>query len=220
MANFTISRDLKSIFPACRLGILRADVIVQNSSKALLNEISIRTENIRKDLPIEKVNRLPLIEQTRKAYRLLGKDPSRYRPSAEALTRRIIQRKGIYSVNNIVDLLNLVSVRSGYSIGGYDMDFISGKVILTKGSENEPYNAIGRGTLNIHLLPVLIDDMGTFGSPTSDSIRTMVTETTRRFIMVFFDFMSDNKLNETMQMSEFYLKEYGTGTNFTSLFIT
>ena len=212
MIDFTISSEIRYVLKTCRLGIIQANVVVEDSTSALLNEIDIQIRTIREKISIEEVSSVPLIEQTKSAYRLLGKDPSRYRPSAEALTRRIVQGKGLYRVNNIVDLLNLVSIRSGYSIGGYDAHQISGNISLSKGSENEPYEAIGRGFLNIHQLPVLRDSKGAFGSPTSDSQRTMVRESTQNFIMVFFDLFSDNRLDEALQMSGDYLEKFGRGS--------
>lgn len=219
MIDFAISSEIKYVLPACRLGIIQASVHTEDSTGDLFNEIDIQIRSIQKLLSIEDVRGLPVIEQTQNAYRKLGKDPSRYRPSAEALIRRIVQGKGLYRVNNLVDLLNLVSIRSGFSIGGYDADYISGKVILSIGSENEPYEAIGRGDLNIYRLPVLKDFIGAFGSPTSDSKRTMVRESTQKFQMVFFDFLSDNQLDEALKISVKYLKEFGSGSEINSMLI-
>lgn len=220
MIDLTISSEIRYVLKSCRLGIIQANVVVEDSTSALLNEIDIQIRTIREKVSIEEVSSLPLIEQTKNAYRLLGKDPSRYRPSAEALTRRIVQGKGLYQVNNIVDLLNLVSIRSGYSIGGYDEDQISENISLSKGSENEPFEAIGRGFLNIHQLPVLRDLKGAFGSPTSDSQRTMVRPDTHNFTMVFFDFFSDTLLKETLEMSAEYLQKFGNGSAIRTSMIT
>jgi len=210
MPEFHISPEIKAILPHCRLGILKANIRVENSSAALLNEIELQIWKLQKNLTIEEVSGIPLIEQTKNAYRTLGKDPSRYRPSAEALTRRILLGKELYQVNNIVDLLNLISIRSGYSIGGYDADFIEGDVELSIGKENEPYDAIGRGILNIFRLPVLRDKLGAFGSPTSDSKRTMVRNATKHFIMVFFDLISDDRIINVYNQSEEYLLKFGS----------
>jgi DNA/RNA-binding domain of Phe-tRNA-synthetase-like protein len=206
----TISPEIKNILKKCRLGIVMADVVVEKSSHTLQNAIKNQTAQIRNNYSIDEVSTLPLIEETKNAYRALGKDPTRYRPSAEALTRRIILGKGLYEVNNVVDLLNLVSIRTGFSIGGYDIDQINGSVILTTGEKNDPYEAIGRGMLNIHLLPVLKDENGVFGSPTSDSARTMVRETTRNFLMVFFDFQSNNHLEKALHLSDEYLQTFAS----------
>ena len=64
------------------------------------------------------------------AYKRLGKDPNRYRPSAEALRRRILRGLPLYKIDTLVDIVNLVSIRSGYSIGGFDADKIVGGLEL------------------------------------------------------------------------------------------
>ncbi len=219
MFDFTISSEISHALASCRLGIIQASVQVEVSSKSLITEIDLQIRHIRQEISIGEVSSLPLIEKTKNAYRLLGKDPSRYRPSAEALIRRIVQGKGLYKVNNAVDLLNLVSIRTGYSIGGYDADHISERVELSKGSENEPYEAIGRGLLNIHQLPVLRDSRGAFGSPTSDSQRTMVGGSTKNFLMVFFDFFSDERLDQAIEISENYLKKFANGSEISNALI-
>jgi DNA/RNA-binding domain of Phe-tRNA-synthetase-like protein len=101
------------------------------------------------------------------------------------LLRRVFKGKGLYQVNNVVDLLNLTSVKSGFSIGGYDVGKIEGEIQLSIGKAGEPYKAIGRGELNIEFLPTFRDQKGPFGSPTSDSVRTMITPKTEQFLMRF-----------------------------------
>jgi DNA/RNA-binding domain of Phe-tRNA-synthetase-like protein len=209
MPEFFISHVVKTKLPGCRLGIIQAEVQVEPASGGLLEEINHQINRLRNNLTIDHVSSIPLIEQTKAAYRSLGKDPTRYRPSAEALTRRVVQGKGLYSVNNIVDLLNLTSIRSAYSIGGYDADCIDGNIFLSTGEEDEPYDAIGRGFLNIYQLPVLRDSRGAFGSPTSDSKRTMVRDSTVDFLMVYFDFFPDDQLHKTLGIAEEYLIKYG-----------
>ncbi|MAT53587.1 MAG: hypothetical protein CMN32_03845 [Saprospirales bacterium] len=185
---FSFSEEIKKLELPVALGVGLFEVDVTDSSEAEIIDIARRIGAIQNKLTLERIHDLPAIAATRKAYKALGKDPSRYRPSAEALLRRVVQGKGLYRVNNVVDALNLVSITSGYSIGGYDAEKINGAVTLGRGQADEPYEAIGRGALNIEGLPVLRDDTGTFGSPTSDSQRTMVTEATEYFLAVFFDF--------------------------------
>jgi len=107
----------------------------------------------------------------------------------------------LYWINNIVDILNLISLESGFSIGGYDAAKIEGTTGFGVGKANEPYEAIGRGSLNIENLPLFRDDLGAFGSPTSDSLRTMVTDHTTRFLMIIIDFEQDKILEKTMERS-------------------
>lgn len=134
------------------------------------------------DLP--DVNKRPAISATRAAYKALGKEPNRYRPSAEALTRRAVKGMELYRIDTLVDLINLVSLRSGYSIGGFDLDKIDGQTLtLGVGREGEPFEAIGRGMLNIAHMPVYRDNTGGIGTPTSDNERTKLDASTSRLLM-------------------------------------
>lgn len=198
MFEILISTEVKKALPEIRLGCMSAVVRVESSGPELLMKIDETCDQLKNRYSIEEVSGLDIIGETKAAYRKLGKDPSRYRPSAEALTRRVIQGKGLYHVNNIVDALNMISIIHGFSIGGYDMDTIMGTIELGIGKPGEPYEAIGRGLLNIENLPVLRDVKGAFGSPTSDSRRTMVRNQTLNFLMVFFDFSGSGRLENAL----------------------
>ncbi|MCL1822083.1 MAG: phenylalanine--tRNA ligase beta subunit-related protein, partial [Prolixibacteraceae bacterium] len=165
-------------------------------------------------LNIENISKLPAIQASRKAYKAMGKDPARYRLSAEALLRRAVKEKSLYRINNVVDLLNLVSITSGYSIGGYDVEKITGGVSLGTGCKDEPYVGLGRGILNIEGMPVLRDAEGAFGSPTSDSERTGVTFETQRFLMVIFGFYVGDSLAETEKFAVDLLKHFADAHDF------
>ena len=208
MLEVIISDTIKKSLPEIRLGCIKAVVKVLPSTQELLTLIDETCNHIKNHLLIEKVSKINIIEDTKIAYRQLCKDPSRYRPSAEALTRRVVQGKGLYRVNNIVDTLNVISIKHGFSIGGYDLQKINGKIVLGIGKLDEPYNAIGRGMLNIEHLPVLRDSIGAFGSPTSDSLRTMVSDETMDFLMVFFDFSGSEKLEVTLLDAKKMYQEY------------
>lgn len=206
-----IDDTVRHLCPGLRLGCLLAQVQVASASAELLGFIEKTLAGRQSQLDLADIHGLPPLAATRTAYRALGKDPSRYRPSAEALLRRVVQGKGLYRVSNVVDVLNLVSVQSGYSIGGYDLEKIEGEITLGRGEEGEPYEAIGRGELNIAGLPVLRDELGAFGSPTSDSTRTMATPELRFFLTVFFDFGKNEELEDTMEMFAGWLGEYAGG---------
>ncbi|HEX7585971.1 MAG TPA: phenylalanine--tRNA ligase beta subunit-related protein [Prolixibacteraceae bacterium] len=208
MSKITISPELKSLCPMLRLGCIEADVKVAESSEALWTEINFRIEQLRKSLVIEDISGIPAIKSSRKAYKACGKDPARYRLSAEALLRRVVSGKGLYEISNVVDQLNLVSITSGFSIGGYDANQIQGDISFGIGRTGEPYTGIGKGELNIENLPVFRDELGAFGTPTSDSQRTEVTSQTKRFLMILIDFGGDDQLNEALQYSVSLLKKY------------
>jgi len=108
----------------------------------------------------------------------------------------------------VVDIVNLVSLRSGFSIGGYDFDEIKFPVELSVGRSDDEYQGIGRGELNIESLPVLRDTLGAFGSPTSDSVRTSVTAQTQQFLMVVFGFGNFAEIQNTLNYAENILLTY------------
>ncbi len=208
-----ISEKLRNLCPKLRLGCIESDVIVAESVEELTSEINFQITQIKQSLVVEEISQLPAIEASRKAYRACGKDPARYRLSSEALLRRIVSGKGLYQINNVVDQLNLVSVATGFSIGGYDADKIQGDICFGIGRDNEPYSGIGKGELNIENLPVFRDILGAFGTPTSDSQRTEVTDKTSRFLMLLIDFGGNDQLEIARQLAIRLLKEYCHSTN-------
>jgi DNA/RNA-binding domain of Phe-tRNA-synthetase-like protein len=208
MPQISIGEEIRKACPKLRLGCVEASVRVEDSKSALLAEIEKKLESLQQSLSIEEISKIPAIEASRRGYKACGKDPARYRLSAEALLRRIVSGKGLYRINNVVDQLNLVSVVSGFSIGGYDADKIAGNVCFGIGKANEPYTGIGRGTLNIENLPVFRDEMGAFGTPTSDSQRTEVSGSTCRFLMILIDFDGSSELEKAKQMAVHLLKEH------------
>ncbi len=126
----------------------------------------------------------PVIAATRELYRRCGKDPSRYRPAAEQLRRRAVRGAGPFPVHPLVDIVNWLSLRTGFSISSVDAAAVRGPVRWGIGRADEPYEAIGRGPLNIAGLPVLRDDLGPFASPTSDSVRARIGDETRDALII------------------------------------
>lgn len=219
MINISISPEVKEKCPQLQLGCIQCLLTVKNEYPELLNLIQSELSEIQQRLVVEEISKIPTIQASRIGYKALGKDPARYRLSAEALLRRVVKGKGLYQVNNVVDLLNLTSVKSGFSIGGYDVKKIQGNVELSIGKAKEPYEAIGRGELNIEFLPTFRDDLGPFGSPTSDSVRTMVTPQTQQFIMPIFNFAGDDSLEAVMQNAIELLKKYAEGNSVEQIII-
>jgi DNA/RNA-binding domain of Phe-tRNA-synthetase-like protein len=151
-----ITEAIKSKCPNFRLGIISCSVQISDNQADLWAEINTKIVEL-ETMETAAISKIPTIAATRKGYKALGKDPARYRPSAEALLRRVVKGKGLYKINNVVDLLNLVSISTGFSIGGYDADKIEGDVELGVGEVNEPYEGIGRGILNIEGLATFRD---------------------------------------------------------------
>ena len=205
-----IDSEIRQRFPQIKIGCILAGVIVKPSDANVASEMQVVCDLMASHLTPDAIRAMPVVESARNAYRRIGQDPNRYRPAAESLLRRIASGKGLYQVNNMVDILNLVSIQSGFSIGGYDADKIEGDITLGVGWEGEPYEGIGRGVLNISRLPVFRDAIGAFGTSTSDSVRTMVTHLTKRFLMVFPAFEEmDDELQTALSLAEELLKRLG-----------
>ncbi|MBN2348225.1 MAG: hypothetical protein JXJ22_05280 [Bacteroidales bacterium] len=199
-------------YPQVRLGIFDALVTTEKTSEGLWKFIENNISEIQHNLEIENISKIPAIKFSRQAYKAIGNDPSRYRLSAEALLRRIVQGKGLYRINNVIDVLNLISVKYGYSIGGYDYKKIIGNIRMGIGKKNEPYSGIGRGELNIENLPVLRDDTGAFGTPTSDSERTKVDMNTGHFLMVIFDFGLQYDMADVLDQTKNWYQTYANAS--------
>ncbi len=193
--NIRVTEEITSVCPRFVGACLEAEVENSAYSEALWIEINEKAEEYRKTLTTDNLKHISGIAATRQVYRACGKDPSRYRPAAEALVRRLLQGKPLYRVNTLVDLINLASIAYGYSIGGFDADYMVGNTLtLGIGREGEPYEGIGRGSMNISGLPVYRDALGGVGTPTSDNERTKIhLGTTHLLVLVNgYDGDSDN----------------------------
>lgn len=182
----TVSNEIETVCPDFVGAAVEATVQNTELSTKLWDEIAMLGEEFRNTQTTETIKQLPGIEATRRVYRACGKDPSRYRPASEALIRRVLQGKSLYQINTLVDLINLASMKFGYSIGGFDSDkFVGDTLTLGVGREGEPYEGIGRGIINIAGLPVYRDAKGGVGTPTSDNERTKISlDTTNTLILI------------------------------------
>ncbi len=183
MKQIILSEEIRSRCPDVVGAALYADVRNTDFCPALWEEIIRFSDEYKARHTPESIKTMPSIQATREAYKRCGKDPSRYRPSGEALVRRILKGNELYQVNTLVDLLNLASIAYGYSIGGFDEDRIEGDTLtLGIGRAEEPYEGIGRGPLNIEGMPVYRDRAGGIGTPTSDNERTKLGPDTRHLL--------------------------------------
>lgn len=198
------------------LQVLQVEAEVNNgpTSDGLWDEIEHETLRIQSLYALDKIAKRPAISATRSAYKAIGKDPNRYRPSAEALCRRVVNGKGLYRLTTLVDLINLVSLVTGYSIGGFDRDKIKGDtLVLGAGAHDEPFEAIGRGSLNIEFLPVYRDSIGGIGTPTSDCERTKLAEETRNLLMLVNIYGLETSVEDTKNLIGRLLSEYADADN-------
>lgn len=200
-----VSQEILSVCPNFVGACVEASVHNSAHSDFLWTQIRAWGSELQRHFTPESIKALPAVEATRKVYRACGKDPSRYRPAAEALMRRLQQGKELYAINTLVDLINLASIKFGYSIGGFDADkFVGDTLTLGVGKEGEPYEGIGRGQLNIAGLPVYRDAQGGVGTPTSDHERTKITLETRRLVVLINGYDGNR---EQVEANACYLQE-------------
>ncbi len=183
--QITISNTFHDVCPKFIGGAILAEVKNSATTPKLWAEIERIANVLRNNYTTDTIKQQSGIAATREAYRKAGKDPSRYRPACEQLARRILQGKDLYSIDQLVDFGNLVSLYCGYSTAMLDAEKILGEnITLGIGTSGEPYEGIGRGVLNIENLPVYRDEEGGFATPTSDSVRTMISADTKRILLL------------------------------------
>ena len=221
MIQITLSEDILAACPDLHVLAIACRVRNTESDLRLWDEITQEEETVRQTMKLEEVNKWLPIRATRQAYKKLGKDPNRYRPSAEALRRRILRGLPLYRIDTLVDLINLVSIRSGYSIGGFDAMKIQGdRLVLGVGREGEVYRGIGRGELNIAGLPVYRDDIGGIGTPTSDEERTKIDMETTSLLMIINGYSGENGLMEAGRYAAERLRKYNEASDMEVMLIT
>lgn len=123
---------------------------------------------------------------SRQLYRSFGSDPTKHRPSAESLWRRLRGRGDFPAVHPLVDLTNLLSLSHQVCFGLYDLERLQGPVVITLGKNGDRYQGIRKEMLDFEGRIVLRDDLGPFGNPTSDSLRASVRESSRDILQVLF----------------------------------
>jgi DNA/RNA-binding domain of Phe-tRNA-synthetase-like protein len=206
--NIIVSEEIREICPTFVGACVEARVSNSAYCEPLWAEIRAVGEQMRQTLTTETLKDLPGIAATRRVYRACGKDPSRYRPASEALIRRQLQGKPLYQIDTLVDLVNLASIRYGYSIGGFDADRFAGDTLtLGVGRAGEPYEGIRRGQINIEGLPVYRDQKGGVGTPTSDCERTKITLGTTHLVVLINGY--DGNAEQVKANAEYILKLLG-----------
>lgn len=207
--NLVIDGQMKRIWPSVRVGCLQYQVKVEKKNPELWSYLKKEVFKKTKDAIFDYgTGEIPNIKESRAAYKAFGKDPSRYRVSSEALVRRIGQGKGLYEVNTVVDVNNLISIESGFSVGSYDASKIGQDLIFRIGREGETYKGIGKEEIKIDALPVLADDKGAIGSSTSDSERAMITEEAEEVLTLIYSFSDNQDLEKALENGKKYLETY------------
>jgi DNA/RNA-binding domain of Phe-tRNA-synthetase-like protein len=197
------SSDICSIFPDFKVGIIHYNhIVVGDSPQMVKGRLQLFQESIYFDLSDGKsVTELSGIKEWRNIFKKAGKDPNRYRHSAEALYRRVQKQNYLQPVNSAIDLNNFFSLQYQVPIGVYDANKLNGDVVIRMGSENESYLGLNGRDNSVQSLILTADDLGPFGSPFVDSVRTAVsTETTQALQIVYLgQSIGTSKANQLVQ---------------------
>ena len=214
MIRIQLDPRIIEVCPDISIGMIHANVINSPTNDELWAEIENAANIIKENYQLLEINQRPAIATTRRLYKSLGKDPGRYRVASEQLCRRIIKGLGLYRLTTLIDVVNLVSIHSGYAISGLDADKIVGDTLtMGVGTAGEIYNGIGRGILNIEGMPVYRDAVGGVATPTSDEERTKFTLETTSVQININAFGPEMPIEEAVNWMAQLLEEYAHATN-------
>src|SRR6202142_2736139 len=150
--------EIKIELPDVTLGVVEADGLGVSAPDAglarLMDDVCARK---RREFPVEPLAEPEPIRAVRAMFRAWDIDPSKYRPSSEALMRRVVQGKGLYRVSNLVDAGNLGSIETGWPYGCYQRGRINAPIVLRTGGAGERYEGIGKRTWHLEGKPVFAD---------------------------------------------------------------
>lgn len=214
MIKIKIDPRILEACPETRIGLINATVVNPPTCDELWDEITAAASEIKQQYELLEINKRPAIAGTRHLYKTLGKDPSRYRVSSEALCRRIIRDLGIYRLTTLIDVVNLVSIKSGYAISGLDGNRIVGDTLtLSVGTAQDEYHGIGRGLLNIEGMPCYRDAKGPIATPTSDEERTKFTDETVNAQININAFAPEMPIEQAVEWMDALLHKYACATD-------
>jgi DNA/RNA-binding domain of Phe-tRNA-synthetase-like protein len=176
-----------SIEGRLRLGyLLFSGIRVSAPSDGLHAEIEELAARMRRCHAAREPSQIPELQPARRLYRALGIDPTRTRPSSEALLRRLLKGEALYRINSVVDAGNLFSLEFLLPIGLYDAQRIEGDVEAAVAEQGEGYDGIRKDWIHLGGRVALRDACGWFGNPSSDSLRTAIQAETRSVLLVVF----------------------------------
>lgn len=185
--EITISPDLCKLFPHFKIGFITyKNIEVGQSPQMVKGRLQLFQESIYFDLENKNVTDLDGIKEWRQIFKTAGKDPNRYRHSAEALYRRVKKQHYLQPVNSSIDINNFFSLEYQIPIGVYDADKLSGDILIRLGKEGEEYAGLNGRPNSLANLIISEDAEGPFGSPFVDSEKTAVAEQTKNAVQIVY----------------------------------
>ena len=209
--KITIKKEVSNILPLFNIHAFTMDVKVEDST-IIDEKIKELEKSINEKYSLEQVLQIPSIKNARDSYKKLGKDPSRYRLACESLFRRLVKGNGLYRVSNVVDAGNVLSIELAKSTAVLDYDKLQGGIHIRIGTNDDIYYGIGRGLINVSNIPLYVDEVSPFGSPTSDTERTSITDSTTKILLMVICFDElDKDIIEEISLNIF--KKYAYAKN-------
>jgi DNA/RNA-binding domain of Phe-tRNA-synthetase-like protein len=163
-----------------------SNLAIYKSSTELDIEFDKAVKEILDGFSLESLSSDKAVRNVRDLFKKFGVDPTKWRPSSEAMIRRILKDKGLFRINSLVDINNIVSIRYRLPIGLYDMDKVDGMLTVDIGREGDMFTGLTGREYNAGEKPVVMDSRGIIGSPIVDSDRSKITLETSKALAVIF----------------------------------
>lgn len=206
--NCRISDDLKSLLPTFSVIAYEIEFVDSFNAMTASSAVDEYLEKLYETIPsmynYDEITKIPKLKITRDGYKKMGKDPSHTRPACEALLRRIVKGNKLYRLGDVIDLGNILSVETLRSVCVVDSGKLSGDVVIRLGKKEDIYEGINRGLINVTNIPVYTDEIGPFGCPTSDTLRTSVTDSTKSILVMIICFDESEKEVDEQKLTFLY----------------
>lgn len=203
------------------LGVLVSQVRVSKGTPALDTYMDECINGLRaSQLTGAQIETMPQVSALNETYAALGKDIKKFKGSNESLLKRIVEGNGIYRINTVVDINNAESLNARRSFGSYDLAKLGTNITFSKGQKGQKYVGTSNRSVDLENLPVLSDESGPFGSPTSDSQRALIKDDTQYLMTVIFSFDGPSSLGYQLSSLERLLSENAEAQNVQKMIIT
>jgi DNA/RNA-binding domain of Phe-tRNA-synthetase-like protein len=211
--DVVVAETIKQMIPEFKVGIILYNhIVVDDSPQMLKGRLQLFQESIYFDLQETAIADISELAEWRRAFKTIGTDPSRYRPSSESLYRRIQKKNFIPTIHSAADVNNFFSLYYKIPIGIYDLDKLEGPITIDIGTDQDEYIAINGRTVNFSHKLVSKDIHGPFGSPIVDSQRTAVTKETKNAVQIVYllPSMKQEQCEKLLQsMQKMFLQIHG-----------
>jgi DNA/RNA-binding domain of Phe-tRNA-synthetase-like protein len=203
-----LSSEIINKIPDFKLGVIEyKNITVGDSPQMVKGRLQLFQESIYFDLETNNLTELPGIQEWRSIFKTFGKDPNRYRPSVEALYRRVKKQNYLTTVQSAIDINNFFSLQYQVPIGIYDSDQVKGPITIKIGKIGEEYLGLNGRVNSLENLIVSADQLGPFGSPFVDSNRAPVTEATKNALQIIY-LQPSTAVESTVRLIESLMKMF------------